>query len=556
MEHLKKPLDFRDFDYAAVKTADDIHVIQRTADVVQVSDIRIEFVNADDSVDVFLTAEKSAVEWIKIRWSTALPKHVRILGDAWERGYGDLEWRGVSGGRILPWYFLASAEGVQYGFGVKTRPSAMCFWQADTKGITLVMDVRSGGEGILLDGRRILAAQLVSCMRPARENGQGQEGIDAFRFAQEFCRMLCPDPIFPDVPVYGSNNWYYAYGDSSEAQILKDADYLLKLTEGAKNPPFMVIDDGWEEHYRREEYCGGPWKSGNHKFPDMKGLAEKLAHKGTRPGIWMRLLLNEDAAIPDSWRLFSENNPNGILDPTHPDALAYIREDVRRICSWGYQLIKHDFSTYDLFGKWGFEMNPFVTGSGWHFYNRGMTSAEAVKLLYQAIYDEAAAYNAVVIGCNTIGHLGAGLMHLNRTGDDTSGRHWERTRRMGINTLAFRLPQHRAFFDVDADCVGIMGSIPWKFNRQWADVIAQSGTPLFVSAKPGVLNDQEKEELQKIMLSASEQACRKIPADWMDTDCPEIWTDGESRITYDWHDEESAVPECIDGRFHVSIPLS
>lgn len=89
----------------------------------------------------------------------------------------------------------------------------------------------------------------------------------------------------------------------------------------------------------------------------------------------------------------------------------------------------------------------------------------------------------MIIGCNTIGHLGAGLMHLNRTGDDTSGRIWERTRRMGVNTLAFRLPQHNTFYHIDADCVGIFGMIPWEKNRQWADVLAKSGTPLFVSGK-------------------------------------------------------------------------
>ena len=45
---------------------------------------------------------------------------------------------------------------------------------------------------------------------------------------------MCTDPIFPEFPVYGSNNWYYAYGDSSEEEILSDTDYILKLTEGAK----------------------------------------------------------------------------------------------------------------------------------------------------------------------------------------------------------------------------------------------------------------------------------------------------------------------------------
>ena len=122
----------------------------------------------------------------------------------------------------------------------------------------------------------------------------------------------------------------------------------------------------------------------------------------------MRYLLNVDEEIKDEWRI----SYNGCLDPSHPEVLEYIKEDVRRIGSWGYELIKHDFSTFDLFGKWGFEMNPFVTVDGWHFYDRSKTSAEVVKMLYTAIYEAAKEKNILIIGCNTIGHLGAGLMHI------------------------------------------------------------------------------------------------------------------------------------------------
>ena len=44
----------------------------------------------------------------------------------------------------------------------------------------------------------------------------------------------------------------------------------------------------------------------------------------------------------------------------------------------------------------------------WHFYDQTKTSAEIVKMLYQEIYDASRSNNAVIIGCNTIGHLGAG----------------------------------------------------------------------------------------------------------------------------------------------------
>ena len=284
----------------------------------------------------------------------------------------------------------------------------------------------------------------------------------------------------------------------------------------------------------------------------MAALAKKIEEQGARPGIWVRLLLNEDEAIPEEWRI----SHNGCLDPSHPQALAYIKEDVERICKWGYTLIKHDFSTFDIFGRWGFEMNPYPVQDGWSFYNPELTSAEVVKLLYEAIYKTAAKYNTLIIGCNTIGHLGAALMHMQRTGDDTSGVTWERTRVMGVNTLAFCLPQHGTFYEIDADCVGIMGPIPWKLNRQWADLVAKSGTPLFVSAKPGLLGEEEKEELHQIMLEASEQKRHLIPVDWEDTDCPEIWRDEEGEVEYNWYEEAGTNAKGNILRYYAYIPLS
>lgn len=545
----KNILTFGEFDYVTIKTEKEKYVLQGKGSYTSVSDILVEIQENNGHEDLFLTADDSPVEWVRLRWNRPLPQKVRILGDAWERGYGDLEWKGMCMRRFMPWYFLLSGEDKLFGYGVKVRPSAMCYWQADPDGITLMMDVRCGGEGVLLHGRKLKMAELVSMEAEIRAEHQGR---DTFFAAQEFCRMMCTDPILPEFPVYGSNNWYYAYGDSSEEEILKDTDYLLNLTKGAKNAPYMVIDDCWQEHHRLNDYNGGPWRCGNAKFPDMKALADKLVQKGARPGIWVRFLQNEDEAIPSQWRL----PLNQCLDPSHPDALEYIKQDVKRICEWGYTLIKHDFSTFDLFGRWGFEMNPMVTESGWHFYDRSKTSAEIVKLFYQAIYHVAKEYNTLILGCNTIGHLGAGLMHMSRTGDDTSGITWERTRRMGINTLAFRLPQHRIFFDVDADCVGITGKISWKLNRQWADVLAESGTSLFISAKPGILDEKEASELRAILLKASTQDKHKIPVDWMETDCPRIWADEAEKVEYHWIDKAGSDLESNEIMYHAYIPLS
>jgi alpha-galactosidase len=493
-------------------------------------DINVNLNQDNEHLAIFLTAQTSKVKWIKLRWNNlSWDKNVRFLGDAWERGYGDMEWKGMNPNRFMPWYFCAKSEAKSVCYGVKVRPSAMCFWQVDSLGMTLFLDVRCGGSGVNLKGRVIKLADVIACE---------MRDCTSFEAMQEFCGQMCEDPILPKYPVYGSNNWYYAYGKSSESEILADCDYILNLTKDIENKPYMVIDDCWQEHHRLNEYNGGPWTKGNEKFPDMKALADKLVQKGVRPGIWVRLLLNEDENIKNEWRL-SHNN---CIDPTNPEALNYIKEDIKRICNWGYTLIKHDFSTFDLFGKWGFQMSPLVTDDGWHFYDDSLTSAEVVKLLYKAILDasvEASNGEALILGCNTIGHLGAGYMHINRTGDDTSGVIWERTRFMGVNTLAFRLPQHGKFYEIDADCVGIDGGISWSMNKQWADVLAQSGTPLFISVRPNILDETEKQELHEILKVASKQEHHVIPVDWEETTCPEHWQDKDHDIDckYQWFEE-------------------
>lgn len=493
-------------------------------------DINVNLNQDNEHLAIFLTAQTSKVKWIKLRWNNlSWDKNVRFLGDAWERGYGDMEWKGMNPNRFMPWYFCAKSEAKSICYGVKVRPSAMCFWQVDSLGMTLFLDVRCGGSGVNLKGRVIKLADVIACE---------MRDCTSFEAMQEFCGQMCEDPILPKYPVYGSNNWYYAYGKSSESEILADCDYILNLTKDIENKPYMVIDDCWQEHHRLNEYNGGPWTKGNEKFPDMKALAEKLVQKGVRPGIWVRLLLNEDENIKNEWRL-SHNN---CIDPTNPEALNYIKEDIKRICNWGYTLIKHDFSTFDLFGKWGFQMSPLVTDDGWHFYDDSLTSAEVVKLLYKAILDasvEASNGETLILGCNTIGHLGAGYMHINRTGDDTSGVDWERTRFMGVNTLAFRLPQHGKFYEIDADCVGIDGGISWSMNKQWADVLAQSGTPLFISVRPNILDETEKQELHEILKVASKQEHHVIPVDWEETTCPEHWQDKDHDIDckYQWFEE-------------------
>ena len=92
----------------------------------------------------------------------------------------------------------------------------------------------------------------------------------------------------------------------------------------------------WRDYHRLEDYNGGPWRRGNEKFSDMGVLAGRITAVGIKPGVWYRPLLNEDETIADQFRL----PHNGCLDPSTPQALDYIRQDIAQLGEWGYQLVK------------------------------------------------------------------------------------------------------------------------------------------------------------------------------------------------------------------------
>jgi alpha-galactosidase len=460
-----------------------------------------------------------------------------FLGDHWERGYGDLQWRFLQPERVMPWYFAAhdAAAGSTFMAGVKVQPGALCFWTVDGAGISLWLDFRNGGEPSLPGDREISAATVVTL--------SAESGETPLAALTRFCRLMCPHPRLAPAPICGNNNWYYAYGRDFDARTMRrDAAFLAELAGGHANRPFGVIDAGWTPN--QNSVCpGGPWTAGDPaRFPDLPGLAAEMKALGVRPGIWMRP--TAVMAIDDARRLRSGpfNTVEKPLDLTRPENLALIHDDVARIRGWGFDLIKHDFSSFDVFGKWGFEMGAELTDPGWHFADRTLTNAEIILRHYRTL--RAGAGDAILLGCNTIGHLGAGLFEIQRTGDDTSGHVWERTRRMGINTLAYRLAQNGTFFASDPDCAAHTEQTPWEFDRQYLDLVARSGTALFISVDPRTVTAEQRSAFQaavQLALSGGTPGGAE-PLDWLHTTTPRRWRVGRETVTYRWEEPAGANP--------------
>lgn len=469
------------------------------------------------TVRVTVGSPEEELTHVRLRWSGALTGELKVLGDAWERSYGDLGWKAPDAERVLPWYCAVHAADGTHGYGVKTGAGAFASWRVDTEGVTLWLDVRNGGRGVVLGRRELEAATVVG-----RKGGWDEDPLDAVK---AFCGRMTLAANAKELPaLFGTNDWYYAYGKNSADGIERDADLMASLAPAGGVRPFTIIDDGW----RVPE-----------KFPDMRGLAKRIAGKGVRPGIWVRPL-QAPADAKETWLLpgarFGQKTERAkelAYDPTIPEARSLVLNKIAEVVEWGYELVKHDFSTYELFGQWGFEMGASPTLPGWGFHDRNKTNAEIVNELYSDIRRTCG--TSTVIGCNTIGHLSAGLFEASRTGDDVSGKDWDRTRRMGVNTLAFRLAQNRTFFVGDPDCVPLTKAVAWDKTKQWLDVVARSGTALIVSPEPGAVGAEQRDALREAFAIAARPVRDARPLDWMETMTPQTWRfNNKKPLTYAW----------------------
>jgi alpha-galactosidase len=222
------------------------------------------------------------------------------------------------------------------------------------------------------------------------------------------------------------------------------------------------------------------------------------------------------------------------MDPSLDETLDIVAADLARFRDWGYDLVKHDFSSYDVLGRFLSDGTAELTSAPWRFADESRTTAEILVAFYTRIKETSA--GVTIIGCNVVGHLAAGLVEAQRTGDDTSGRHWERTRRMGVNTLAFRLAQHNSFFTVDPDCVPSTHQTPWETNRQFLDLIAHSGAALFVSVDPTTRTPEIDADLTQAIRTALDGGAKGgvDPLDWQTTSAPRRWRVGAQVREYSW----------------------
>jgi alpha-galactosidase len=482
-------------------------------------DVVVELKSIADLVSVHVQSPATSLKTVKLSWKYPFSKTAQLLGDAWERTYGDVQWKSVDANAKMPWYVIQHDGDSTNCFGVKTGGNTICYWQANADELSLSLDTKSGGDGVQLGNRTLHAADIITTKNEANEN--------VFATARRFCKMMCDKPRTVSQPVYGINDWYFAYGKSSAELILQHTSLMAPLVTSTSNKAFSVIDEGWSEG----EVCAAP----NKKFGDMAKLADQIKGMGMRPGLWTRVLCADQNEKPNLLMpsIKNRNDPkNPFLDPTIEENIERVKNYLITYKHWGYELVKHDYTTYDILARWGFEMTDDITEPNWHFNDNSKTNAEIILHLYKAIREGAG--DTYIIGCNTISHLSAGMFELNRVGDDTSGQEWDRTRKMGVNTLGFRMLQHKTFYEADGDCVGLTNKVPWEKNKQWMQLLAQSSAPLFISAQVDAVGEEQKQFIKKCFAEAAKPQPIAEPIDWLTNLRPSQWKLDGKEVHFDW----------------------
>ena len=253
------------------------------------------------------------------------------------------------------------------------EPGAFCLSAAfDTEGIPL-----AGTQLILPTLRFQTTTDIATGLR------QAAESISAFMKARP-----------PRPASYHWCSWYYLY-QNLDMKILRE--YLDGFARLAMDRPldYFQIDAGYAPS------CGD-WLLPSTRFPDtLKPAFEMIRKAGYRPAVWIGpfmvgnrsqlfkehpdwILRDRQGREISYWRHYGEQRVWGyrdeetyILDTSHPEAFAYLRQVFRSLRQWGAEMFKTDFMS------WGLHDSTQVRR-----YTPGKTGVEYFRDVLQMIREE------------------------------------------------------------------------------------------------------------------------------------------------------------------------
>src|SRR5271154_947396 len=93
-------------------------------------DVVVELKSFSDIISVHVQSPGVSLKTVRLSWKYSFTKTAQLLGDHWERTYGDVQWKPVDSTAKMPWYVIQYDDNNTNCFGVKTGCNTICYWQA------------------------------------------------------------------------------------------------------------------------------------------------------------------------------------------------------------------------------------------------------------------------------------------------------------------------------------------------------------------------------------------------------------------------------------------
>jgi alpha-galactosidase len=263
------------------------------------------------------------------------------------------------------------------------------------------------------------------------------------RWAEEFARAAGADPPRAAPTIWSS--WYYYFEEVSPADV---EDNVAAMDDLRLDIDVVQIDDGYQAEV-------GDWLRSSGRFSSLTDAVARIREGGRRAGIWIAPFLvgekSELARDHPEWLVggadagINWRQRLGVLDVTHAEAAAYLRDVLTRFRDLGIDLYKIDF--------------VYAGAIDGDRADRSVDGAQAYQLGLRLIRD-AIGPEAYLLGCGAPILPSVGLVDAMRVSPDTAP-HYEPeipdlsrpSQRAAVLSGRGRAWQHGRFWVNDPDCL-------------------------------------------------------------------------------------------------------
>ncbi|MGB6122792.1 MAG: glycoside hydrolase family 36 protein, partial [Bacteroidota bacterium] len=477
--------------------------------------------------DIFPVAATRATKGGIRFWDS--PRDLHFLTDEWERCYGEAGVSSFARSEHIesPWdlHLFDQKRGRSLSIGYLQVPNARFFFSVKRQGssdqadLVVRADTRAGSRGVVLGPGRTLALSDICFLV---DEGTPHHALEMY--AVDVARRN--RVAAPARPPVGWVDWYFRYGESTDLDIMKNLEFLRRELRDF-GLEYVQIDSGWQKGVEtvpppHNVIAGGPWVENSKFQKGMRWYADQIKARGFKPGLWIRPFQMVEGA--DERKRHPEwFNAEGQMDVSNPEVRQLVRRIVEKVVTdWGYEYLKYDFSSYDVYGEFGPNLEEESTAHPSPM-DQEKTTVESYR---EALGEIRAATEgkAWTLSCNSMMPLSLGAASSFRIGDDVGD--WERTVKYGVRSASARYYTNGILWSNDPDVLLVREPFSIGQAQMWASLIALSGGAVFVSENLPELPAERLDIIKKILppyVNGDEPYGYGRPVDLLDEVPPSIW---------------------------------